>query len=454
MSVNVLIPTILIASTSYIQPVFDVNYSYAVAQINYTQPVFQASYMQVQVTAEVTFPDVLGVEIVTPTDLVALTFDKQLSDNTEGFEDFVSRVFGKGLADSFTMEDAILVTRQIEKSLADTAASNDNTVLLTSLLKLEILASSDSTTLSTEKALADSFTMEDSIEIRRQIEKSLADTQSITEILSTSVAKALEDGSILAELASLTATKALTDTQIVIEILSTAAVKALADTQIVTETLNTAVVKALEDGSILAELASLATTKALADSFTMEDSIEISRQIAKALADTTDGFVDLAYLATTKAIEDTTDGFVDLASLATAKAVEDTQIVTETLNTAVVKALADSFTMEDSIQISRLIEKTLEDATDGFVDQITSKATNKGLSDNFNLIDNMDGDIEYNIVKLVGELLITSDDQIIAFTQQLSDNAVASSNGTLVMQDYCDITYFLTDYVGASRTFT
>jgi len=304
MSVNVLIPTILIASTSYIQPVFDVNYSYAVAQINYTQPVFQSSYMQVQVTAEVTFPDVLGVEIVTPTDLVTLTFDKQVSDNTEGFEDFVSRVFSKSLADSFTIED--------------------------------------------------------SIEIRRQIEKALADTQIVTEILSTSVAKALEDGSILAELASLTAAKALTDTQIVIEILSTAAVKALADTQ----------------------------------------------------------------------------------------------IVTETLNTAVVKALADSFTMEDLIEISRLIEKTLEDATDGFVDQITSKATNKGLSDNFNLIDNMDGDIEYNIVKLVGELLITSDDQIIAFTQQLSDNAVASSNGTLVMQDYCDITYFLADYVGASRTFT
>ena len=38
-------------------------------------------------------------------------------------------------------------------------------------------------------------------------------------------------------------------------------------------------------------------------------------------------------------------------------------------------------------------------------------------------------------------------------SKNLSDTASTTDAGLLIMQDYCDITYFLEDYVGTSRTF-
>ena len=66
----------------------------------------------------------------------------------------------------------------------------------------------------------------------------------------------------------------------------------------------------------------------------------------------------------------------------------------------------------------------------------------------------MDGNIEYLLIKVLSEMLAVSDTQTVVFAANKSDNAVLSSSGSLLMQDYCDITYFLEDYVGQTRTFT
>jgi hypothetical protein len=66
----------------------------------------------------------------------------------------------------------------------------------------------------------------------------------------------------------------------------------------------------------------------------------------------------------------------------------------------------------------------------------------------------MDGDLTYAFVKVIGEILTIPDLQIIDFSTQKADNIAIASSGVLSMQDYCDITYFLEDYVGLSRTFT
>lgn len=84
----------------------------------------------------------------------------------------------------------------------------------------------------------------------------------------------------------------------------------------------------------------------------------------------------------------------------------------------------------------------------------SSLATVKGLSEGLTLTDNMDGDIEYQIVKVTSEVLTAAEQQVIDFAGQSSDNILTSSSGVLAVQDYSDITYFLQDYVGLTRTFT
>jgi hypothetical protein len=47
----------------------------------------------------------------------------------------------------------------------------------------------------------------------------------------------------------------------------------------------------------------------------------------------------------------------------------------------------------------------------------------------------------------------TSDSSVVASSKVFLDSFSLSDSGTVISQDYCDITYFLTDYVGESRTF-
>lgn len=82
------------------------------------------------------------------------------------------------------------------------------------------------------------------------------------------------------------------------------------------------------------------------------------------------------------------------------------------------------------------------------------KGLEKPLYDDLLLVDNMDGDIQHHFIKTSSELISSADLQIIDFKPQKADNIVTASSGILAMQDYCDITYFLADYVGISRQFT
>lgn len=78
----------------------------------------------------------------------------------------------------------------------------------------------------------------------------------------------------------------------------------------------------------------------------------------------------------------------------------------------------------------------------------------KNVSDSTSIVDMMDGNITYTLIKVLSEFSSLNDLQIIDFAAQKADNIETISSGVLSMQDYCDITYFLEDYVGLSRTFT
>lgn len=274
-----------------------------VAAVSYVEPEFHASWLEVQVLAEATFPDVLAVDVVTPTDLTTLAFAKSLQDVTAGFSDVVTRATSKAAADSVVMFDDADIDYWIDKHLAD----------------LQTLA--DATAIITGKPLVDTVTP--------------------------------------ADVAALEATKTLAD-------LVGAPTDAVANV----------------------------IYKSLADSFSFTDAAQAFK----------------LYIRT----------FDETLSTPDASALEPQQPKTETATASDVKVLGVS----------------------------------KGLSEGLNLIDNMDGDIEYAFVKVIGELLVSSDTQVIDLTTLKSDNILTSSDGVLVQQDYCDITYFATDYVGTSRTFT
>lgn len=360
-------------------PIDVIRSKIVIAGLSYIQPVFQADYLQIRVIAEVTMPDVLNVDIVTPTDLVTLSTTKALSDTTNGFVDRLSYINTKGFVDLFTVADASDIIFAMQKTLSDTQGLTDFSIravekgLAESLASVDLAAKAftkplfdavtgiyDDVARSTGKGLTDSFTMEDSVDIEYWIEKNLAETQAI------------------ADLAAITSDKPFIDSSAISDSIANTAQKGLDDL------LN----------SPIDSISAIDVVKGLSESQAIADSIQTTLIFIRDVADT---------LVSS-----------DLAAL------------TSIFENSEILATSD----DDTLSVS------------------------KGLTEELNLIDNMDGDIEYNIVKLVGELLASTDSPAIAFATQMSDNAVTSSSGVLAMQDYSDITYFLEDYVGTSRTFT
>ena len=234
------------------------------------------------------------------------------------------------------------------------------------------------------------------------------------------------------------------------------------------------------------DLVTLATNKGLSDSITGIDAL--SNQFNKASVDTlntpVDSFktafskrladaqslADATNRSVTKVLADTTSP-QDLASLEAVKSLSDSiaQPVDAVAN-VIFKALSDSISIADAITTILIFIRNFDESINtpdayfaefdlpsseiaSAFDNSTKEAT-KGLSDGLNAIDNMDGDITYAFIKVIGELLLSNDVLTIDFVTNKADNAVLLSSGTVVMQDYCDITYFSEDYVGISRTFT
>jgi hypothetical protein len=273
-----------------------------IAGLSYVQPVFKADYLQIRVTAEVTMPDVLNVDIVTPVDLVSLSTTKALTDATSELIDSLSRAVSKRFADSVTEVDFA----------------------------------------------------------KRSFQKKLVDTQSLTDAKSINFTKFKAHYVFPSDLASL------------------APVKALADS------INTP-----------ADAVANVIYKALADSVTLVDVADAVRLYIRTFSD----------------------------SLATPDLYKETFTP---------KTKADSASAFDNSRLE------------------ATKVVSEGLS----AIDNMDGDLTYAFIKVIGELISGVDLQRIDFNTKKADNIATTSSGILSMQDYSDITYFLEDYVGLSRTFT
>jgi hypothetical protein len=273
--------------------------------ISYIEASFEASWTDVAVFAEVTFPDILSVDVVTPTDLLVKSTTKALRDTYSGF--------------------------------IDAAA------------------------LGVDKSLSDSLLMEDDVDIDIWIEKYLADVQNLAEEKALSFNKGT-----------------------------------------------------ISDGVTAAEVKVYTLTKALADSIAQPVE-SVARTVNKVFADSI-SFTDAA--AAFKLF---------------------------------IREFDDSVTVPD-FDFFEFVSGTESDST--FVSDVNYRGIDKNLSEGITLIDGMDGDLDFLFIKVVSELLVPSDAKFVDFQPNKADNVSTSSSGVLAVQDYCDITYFLQDYVGTSRTIT
>jgi hypothetical protein len=160
-----------------------VNPNTAIAlAVSFVQPVFAASWIDVQIDAEVTFPDRLVVEVINPLDAVAKTVFKPRADVIAPPSDQLVFDFEKGPSDSFTMEDDVDIDYWLEKLLADTQGFVD--LAAKSFAKSGLVDSAtvpDATALATDKPFADTLaTPTDSV--AKGFEKVLADSFSFTDL--------------------------------------------------------------------------------------------------------------------------------------------------------------------------------------------------------------------------------------------------------------------------------
>jgi hypothetical protein len=112
----------------------------------------------------------------------------------------------------------------------------------------------------------------------------------------------------------------------------------------------------------------------------------------------------------------------------------------------------DSVNLQDQVSVIA-VSKQLDDTAEAV--DLHSIAFTKFLTDIVSSSDTLAGIVftdEQDDSVVVDDFPVTDDPEL-TIGKNLLDTTTASDAGLLVMQDYCDITYFLEDYVGTSRTF-
>jgi hypothetical protein len=233
------------------------------------------------------------------------------------------------------------------------------------------------------------------------------------------------------------------------------------------------------------DLTALSFVKSLKDAPKPEDRFAFGFDTGRA-----DSFTELdaTALVVLKLLVDT-QGFTDTTTFNVNKAFADTPLITEQLVRSVSKSLADTPTVTtskvsktlqkvfaDSITFEDLVTTTLEyirnfadsqEILDAYVAQFepvetdltamadeTNFATALSKQEALLLIDNMDGDLTYALIKSISLSVAPEDLLAVAFSTVKTDTTTLESAGLANTQNYCDPSYFAEDYVGENRTFS
>lgn len=379
-----------------------------VAAVSYVEPEALVSWVEVQVLAEATFPDVLAVEVVTPVDLTTLHFNKSAQDVYSGFLDSATVAALKNIADAVTMVDNADVTYEIGKAFFDYPE-------VVEALQYAI-----------DKPLPnDQLFMVDGMDgnIEYQFVKVINDLQFILDAKSIDYSKDTTDQVSFTDVA----------TTLLIFI------RNFADT--IDEPTDAITAKSVGKGlsETITEPETLAfdVDKALADDASVPDTPY--KAFEKLVLGIAQDYADPTYFA---------ENYVEN------QVVGDWLYTTNdvfTKQTTYGRNPADSLVSSDELQ-PFAFDKGIPDVL--IANEYRETVLNKPLpGESLYAIDNMDGDIQYQVVKVVGELQLVADAQVIENSAQKSDNISTSDAGYILFQDYVSPGYFAEDYVGAAQTF-
>jgi hypothetical protein len=225
----------------------------------------------------------------------------------------------------------------------------------------------------------------------------------------------------------------------------------------------------ISDTATPQDLAAKTISKSFADSITVTDALTFSISLALAenptLADSFTYVVEKekllddgssvgdAYAQEFQKVLADGSSVVDAATLVITKNLSDTITLTDNISKEFSTAFAETTTLTDLLNKFLVIEQLLDDTSSVTDDGITYSFS-KQQADTLFLLDNMDGDLTYSFIKSIGHMLLPTDQSSLEAILGKADNVALSSNGSLISQGYCDITYFAEDYVGEARTFT
>ncbi len=408
--------------------------------VSYVEAGYEADWRELTVEAAVSFPDVLQVDVIDP-------IDKTVLSTTKVLKDF------QNLTDALTKSTTKNITSEV-------------------------------------------VTLSDATNLTYIIGKQIEDLQAVVESIAYAIEKApfLEDLHMIDNMdgnIEFGLVKVVGELQLLADhIQSIGTTKTLVDTPVVSELLAKSITKApFEDAATPVDTAALETTKPFTDELVAAH-IQTVKNVAKALSDIHGQFVDAIVYQFSKVLSDTAPIDELLAKSITKAPFVDSVAAQDTYRVTLDKLNADSLAASDiapALTITKVLADTvvlqetfaqIKFITRGFVetvDALDSYAANyqpvegdsTGVIDNqilafrlnksetLNMLDNMDGDLTYAIVKsLATELLAVSEKTVIASALQKADNAVLGSAGSLLSQDYVEPGYFAEDYVGTSRTFS
>jgi hypothetical protein len=514
MSIKVIPATAIALTVSFIEPGFTVWADYKV-DVSYKEPVYFADWREIAVEAAVSQPDVIAVDVVDPIDQTVLFTTKSLTDAVNPSDaDAVDKEVAKSAQDTYGMVDTpakaldkFLLTTYAGfldqtritqlKTLADSLTTGSAEAKAFSKALKDFQTFSDSLVKSTTKNFtSEVVTLSDATNLTYTIGKQIEDLQTVIEALAVTIEKApfLEglnlidnmDGNIEFGLV-----KTVGELQLLADqIQNIDTTKLLADAPVVYEELAKSFVKApFVDATEPVDSLALANSKDFSDSL-LAAHTQIVRLVAKVLTDIHGEFTDILVYQLSKNLSDTQglEEFTakDFSKTLSVDFVAAQDVYASTLDKlfvdallpadappaiSIVKSLSDAVSLADSVLIVKFIIRdfidTVETADQYIVNLQPENSDVAGVTDEesisfvtsraevLNMLDNMDGDLTYAIVKsLATELIAVSEKTVIAPALQKADNVVTGSAGSLLSQDYVEPGYFAEDYVGTSRTFS
>ncbi len=304
------------------------------------------------------------------------------------------RIVGKTLTDTFGSDDYI-TDKTFDLGKNDSVSLTESMTRTLEFIRrfTELVNLPENVSFLLQKQSADSFSFEDSS--TRSFSKQRTDSFSVPDAAPVFAVN-----------------KARTDSFTLADTMARGYAKPLADAATPTDTKSFSFSRPVVDSFSFTDSTSLIPTKGLVDSFTHADAA--NRDFAKAR---TDSF-----------------SLADASTQTTDKALADTFSQTDANTRAVDKVLADAFAFSELL--TRSLTRTIQD---GFA-----------MNDTADLADG----ITYQTVKYVNNLAFVSDAKVLTSSLGKTETVTLVSAGVLSSQSYCDMSYFATDYVGVSRTFS